>query len=136
MKKLLADSGMDDVVVESAALHTDELGNDIYYGTRRKLVEKNVPFEPRKAWLLNANLAHGYDLLIACDAHNKADLMRLVYPEDRGKIRLLLEFAGKSRGIADPWYTGNFDATYDDVLEGCTALLLALKEGKGTSSGL
>ena len=127
MKKLLADAGIDDVAVESAALHTDELGNDIHFGTRRKLIEKRIPFEPRRAWLLDAGKAHEYDLLVACDAYNKADLMRLVFPEDRGKIRLLMEFAGKSRGIADPWYTGNFDATYDDVLEGCTALLSALR---------
>ena len=60
------------------------------------------------------------------DDYNIADLRRLVYPEDRTKIRKLLEFAGVSRPIADPWYTGNFDATFNDVLEGCTALLKAL----------
>ena len=61
--------------------------------------------------------------MIGCDSYNIADLKRLVYPEDRAKIRRLLEFAGVNRDIADPWYTGNFDATYDDVLRGCTALL-------------
>ena len=60
------------------------------------------------------------------DDYNIADLRRLVYPEDRPKIRKLLAFAGQTRDIADPWYTGNFDATYDDVLVGCTALLAQL----------
>ena len=126
MKKLLADAGVSGVEVESAALHTDEIGSDIHRGTRAELVEKGVPFERRRAWLLTAEKAHGYDLLIGCDAWNKADLLRLVRPEDEGKVRLLMEFAGESRDIADPWYTGDFDATYADVLKGCTALLARL----------
>ena len=66
---------------------------------------------------------HEEPYFIGCDSYNIADLKRLVYSEDRAKIRRLLEFAGVNRDIADPWYTGNFDATYDDVLRGCTALL-------------
>ena len=123
MKKLVADAGRDDIVVESAALHTDEIGNDIHYGTRGKLIEQGIPFAPRAAWLLTAAKAREYDYLIGCDSYNIADLKRLVYPEDRPKIHRLLEFAGVNRDIADPWYTGNFDATWDDVLAGCTALL-------------
>ena len=123
MKDLLKKAGRTDVIVESAALHTDELGNDIHYGTRQKLAEMKIPFEPREAWLLSAAKAKEYDLLIGMDRYNLADLRRLVYPEDRGKIRLLLDYTGQGRDVADPWYTGNFDATWDDVLAGCTALL-------------
>lgn len=123
MKDLLAKAGRTDVAVESAALHADEIGNDIHCGTRRKLVEMKIPFEPRAAWLLSAAKAREYDLLIGMDRYNLADLRRLVYPEDRGKIRLLLDYTGQGRDVADPWYTGNFDATWDDVLAGCTALL-------------
>ena len=123
MKDLLKKAGRTDVIVESAALHTDELGNDIHYGTRQKLVEMRIPFEPREARLLSAAKAREYDLLIGMDRYNLADLRRLVYPEDRGKIRLLLDYTGQGRDVADPWYTGNFDATWDDVLAGCTALL-------------
>ncbi len=130
MKKLVADAGLEDVQVESAALHTDEIGNDIHRGTRAKLTEMGIPFSRRAAWLLTADKAREYDMLVGCDAYNKADLLRLVFPEDRRKVHLLLEFAGKSRDIADPWYTGNFDATYDDVLEGCTALLSAIQRGE------
>ena len=123
MKDLLRKAGRTDVVVESAALHTDELGNDIHYGTRQKLTEMKIPFGPREARLLSAAKAREYDLLIGMDRYNLADLRRLVYPEDRDKIRLLLDYIGQGRDVADPWYTGNFDATWDDVLAGCTALL-------------
>ena len=126
MKDLLKKAGRTDVVVESAALHTDELGHDIHYGTRQKLTEMRIPFEPREAWLLSAAKAKEYDLLIGMDRYNLADLRRLVYPEDRDKIRLLLDYTGQGRDVADPWYTGNFEATWDDVLAGCTALLEAI----------
>ena len=126
MKELVRRAGRDDIVVESAALHTDEIGNDIHYGTRRKLLAEGIPFAPRRAWLLNAAKAREYDLLIGMDDYNMADLRRLVFPEDAGKIRKLLSFAGSERDIADPWYTGNFDQTYADILEGCTALLKSL----------
>ena len=127
MKELARRAGRDDIVVESAALHTDELGNDIHSGTRRKLREEGVPFSPRSAWLLTAAKASEYDLLIGMDDYNIADLRRLVYPKDLPKVRKLLSFVGSERPIADPWYTGNFDSTYEDVLEGCTALLASLE---------
>ena len=127
MKDLVRKAGIEGVEIESAALHTDEIGNDIHYGTRSKLKEMGVPFTPRAAWLITAAKAKEYDLLIGMDAYNIADLRRLVYPEDLPKIHKLPEFAGKKTDIADPWYTGNFDATYDDILEGCTALLARIK---------
>jgi len=127
MRELVRREGRDDVSVESAALHTDELGNDIHRGTRGKLIEMGIPFTPRAAWLLNAAKAREYDLLVGMDDYNIADLKRLVYPEDKSKVRKLLSFAGETRDIADPWYTGNFDQTYDDILAGCTALLNSLR---------
>ena len=130
MKDLLAKAGRTDIEVESAALHTDEIGSDIHYGTRGKLREMGIPFTPRQAWLLTAAKAREYDLLIGMDRYNVADLRRLVFPEDQPKIKMLLEYAGSSRPIADPWYTGNFDDTWNDVLEGCTALLHALEATK------
>ena len=99
MKKLAADAGRDDLIIESAALHTDEIGNDIHHGTRTKLRERSVPFTPRAAWLLTAAKAREYDYLVGMDDYN----------------------------IADPWYTGNFDVTYDDVLAGCRGLLARLQ---------
>ena len=126
MKDLLRRAGRTDVVVESAALHTDELGNDIHRGTRMELKRHGIPFAPRAAWLLSAAKAAEYDLIIGMDRYNMADLEFLVRPEDRGKLKKLLSFAGSNRDVADPWYTGNFDETYDDVLLGCRALLRSL----------
>ena len=123
MKDLVRKAGIEGVEIASAALHTDEIGNYIHYGTRSKLKEMGVPFTPRAAWLITAVKANEYDFLIGMDVYNIADLRRLVYPEDLPKIHKLPEFAGKMTDIADPWYTGNFDATYDDIVEGCTALL-------------
>ena len=134
MKKLAAEDRRDDLLVESAALHTDEIGNDIHPGTRAKLREHGVPFAPRAAWLLTAAKAKAYDLLIGMDAANVADLRRLVGPDDKGKVRLLLSFAGLDRAIDDPWYTGDFDTTYRDVLMGCTALLGSLPPPKGQTT--
>ena len=126
MKKLLSDAGRDDIKVDSAALHTDEIGSDIHYGTRAKLREMGIPFAPRAAWLLTAAKAKEYDLLIGMDSYNIADLKRLVFPEDLPKVRSLLSYIGSERSIVDPWYTGNFDETYEDVLAGCKALLTDL----------
>ena len=134
MKELVRRAGRGDILVESAALHTDEIGNDIHYGTRRKLLAEGIPFAPRRAWLINAAKAREYDLLIGMDDYNMADLRRLVFPEDAGKIRKLLSFAGSERDIADPWYTGNFDETYADILEGCTALLKSLESRPAAAS--
>ena len=131
MKHLLSKAGRTDIEVESAALHTDEIGSDIHRGTRKKLLEMGIPFTRRSAWLLTPDKASEYDLLIGMDWYNISDLRRLVRPADRAKIHSLLEYAGESGDIADPWYTGNFDATYNDVVKGCSALLAALTENNG-----
>ncbi len=123
MKDLLAKAGRKDVEVESAALHPDEIGHDIHRGTWRKLLEKGIPFAPREAWLLTAAKAREYDLIIGMDDYNMADLRRLVFPEDLGKLRKMMELTGETRDVADPWFTGNFDATWDDIFAACTALL-------------
>ncbi len=129
MKDLLRKEGRDDVVVESSALHEDAIGCDTHRGTRAKLDEKGIPHPRREAWLLTSERASEYDLIIGMDRYNMLDLEFLVPPEDRGKLKKLLSFAGLDRDVADPWYTGNFDETYDDVLVGCQALLRQLPRG-------
>lgn len=124
MKNLVNKSGFgDQFIIESAATSTEEIGNDIHYGTRRKLIEKNIPFETRQARQITAQDYDYYDFLIAMDEENVYYMNRKWNNDPDDKIKMLLEFAGKKRAIADPWYTGNFDQTYKDVLEGCTALL-------------
>lgn len=123
MAELLRQAGRQDILTESAALHADELGNDIHYGTRQALREHNIPFAPRHAWLLDAERAVQYDLILGMDHANLRDLKRLLPPEEHHKIHLLLDWAPCPRDIADPWYTGNFQETYRDILEGCQTLL-------------
>ena len=123
MKDMLAKAGRDDIAVESAALHTDELGNDIHYGTRRELSRHGIPFAPRRAWLLSPDRLRGYDLVVGMDGANMRDLRRLAGTADAPKLRRLLDFAGVDRDVADPWYTGDFAATYADVVAGCSALM-------------
>ena len=123
MKDMLAKAGRDDVAVESAALHTDELGNDIHYGTKRELSRHGIPFAPRRAWLLSSDRLREYDLVVGMDGANMRDLRRMADNSDAPKLRRLLDFAGVDRDVADPWYTGDFAATYADVVAGCSALM-------------
>ena len=129
MKDMLAKAGRDDVVVESAALHTDEIGNDVHYGTKRELTRHGIPFARRSAWLLTPQRLSEYDLVIGMDDENMYDLRRLANPADMPKLRRLLDFAGIDRDVADPWYTGDFEATYADVVAGCSALLRKVNDG-------
>ena len=101
MKDLLRRAGRDDVVVESAALHEDEIGSDTHRGTRAKLDEAGIPHPRRAAWLLTAGKAAEYDLIIGMDRYNMSDLNRLVHPEDRGKLRKLLSFTGSESSSAE-----------------------------------
>ena len=126
LKDLLEKAGRNDVSVESAALHTDEIGSDTHYGTKRELARHGVPFAPCRAELLSASRASGYDMIIGMDRANMADLRRLLGPAGMARCRKLLDFADVDRDVADPWYTGDFEATYSDVIAGCEALLRQL----------
>ena len=124
MKELVRRAGLEqDFLIESAATSREELGNDIHYGTRQKLREQNIPFSRRAARQIRSDDYDKYDWLVAMDDENIFYMNRCWAPDPERKIVRLLSFAGKTRDIADPWYTGNFDQTYDDIVEGCTAFL-------------
>ena len=127
MKALMKKAGKEnDFLIESAATSTEEIGNDIHYGTRQILNQKNIPFSKRRARQITKDDYNLYDYLIAMDEENIYFMERKWNNDPANKIKLLLEFAEKSRSIADPWYTGNFEKTYEDVFDGCTALLKKL----------
>ena len=124
LKHLVKQRGVeDDFYIASAATSYEEIGNDIHRGTRRKLKEEGIPFEKRAAVRATKQDYDDYDYLIVMDGYNVSNLSRIVGGDKEGKIKMLLEFAGERRDIADPWYTGDFDKTYDDVLRGCEGLL-------------
>ena len=129
MKELVRRAGLeDDFLIESAATSREELGNDMHYGTRTKLREMGIPFTRRAARQITINDYDRYDYLVAMDDENLYYMNRCWGGDPKNKIRMLLSFAGKDRDIADPWYTGNFDQTYEDVFEGCTAFLASLQK--------
>ena len=124
MKDLVRKAGREEqFIIASKAARRDELGNDTHYGTKAKLRQMGVPFEKRKATLLSKSDYDAYDYLIAMDRENVSDMLRLFGGDPDKKIHMLLEFAGLKREVADPWYTGNFDETYEDVMMGCKGLL-------------
>ena len=109
--------------IESAATSREEIGNDVHHGTKRKLSEVGIACPRRAARQVTRADYDNYDYLIVMDTWNIRNLQRIIGGDPDHKVYKLLEFAGSSRDIADPWYTGNFDETYDDVVEGVTALI-------------
>ena len=127
MKDLVRRAGREgDIFVASAACRRDEIGSDTYLGTREKLDEMGVPYQRRRAVQITKADYDSYDYIVAMDMENIRDLDRLSGGDPKKKVRRLMEFAGEDRDVADPWYTGNFDVTYMDVLKGCKALLKGL----------
>lgn len=124
MKDLVRKAGREEqFIIASKAARRDELGHDSHYGTKAKLRQMGVPFEKRKATLLSKSDYDAYDYLIAMDRENVSDMLRLFGGDPDKKIHMLLEFVGLKREVADPWYTGNFDETNEDVLTGCKGLM-------------
>jgi len=115
--------------IASAATSTEEIGNPVHRGTREKLRSVGISCAGKTARQMTKRDYAEYDLLIGMDRYNIRSMQRIAGSDPEGKIRTLLSFAGSGRDIADPWYTGNFDETYADVVEGCTALLEELTNG-------
>ena len=114
--------------IDSAATSREEIGNSPHYGTVRKLQQVGIPVIPHKAIQMTRQDYLEYDYLIGMDTANIRNMNRIADGDSKGKIYKLLSFAGSGRDIADPWYTDNFDETYDDIVEGCEGLLKFLKE--------
>ena len=129
-KHLVKQAGLSsDFYINSAATSTEELGSGVHYGTRRKLAEVGIPCSDHRATQVTKADYDKYDYLIIMDERNRRGLQWIIKDDPKQKIHMLLDFAGRpGQSIADPWYTGNFDLTYDDVLEGCEGLLKYLTE--------
>lgn len=127
MKELVRREGLDDAFyIASAATSREEIGNDTHWGTKEKLREKGIPFTKRKAVQITRKDYDSYDYIVYFDYENKMEIRRICGEDREHKVYSLLSFAGIDRDVADPWYTGNFNQTYDDVLLGCQELLAYL----------
>ena len=124
MKDMVQKKGLEkNFFIASAATSREEIGNPVHYGTRNKLGEYGITVAGKNAIQLIKADYEKYDYLLGMDTMNMRDMLRILGRDPKNKVRKLLSFAGKERDIADPWYTGNFDKTYDDIVEGCEALL-------------
>lgn len=141
MKDLVAKAGLEnDLEISSGAVSDEEWFNPIYPPAQRKLREKGIRFGDHSAHKISPAEFDAQDLVIVMDKSNLRWLTRIVGDYSsvnagevlegsgiKGKVHLMMEFAGLSRDVADPWYTGDFEQTYQDVLAGCSGLLEKIK---------
>lgn len=129
MKHLVKEAGLEgEFYIDSAATSTEEVGNGVHYGTRRKLAQMGVPCGDHRARQVTWADYERFDYIIGMDNANIRNLRRMLNGDPAGKVSLLLDYTERPGAIADPWYTGDFDAAYRDVLEGCQGLLKQLEK--------
>ncbi len=131
-KDMLEQKGLSDkFLVASAATSSEEVGNGVHRGTRNKLIEAGIDASQKRAVQLKREDYSRYDYILGMEQSNLTSMKRIFGDDNEGKVKRLLDLSDKPRDIADPWYTGDFDKTYEDVYEGCEMLLAYLcKENK------
>ncbi len=127
-RKMVSEEGLShQIFIDSAATSSWEHGNPVHRGTRKRLEQEGISTSGMYSRILNeGDLLFNY--IIGMDETNIYNIEKFVRERSSAKIQRLLEFAGEDRDIADPYYTGDFDATYRDVLKGCKALLEFIKK--------
>ena len=122
MKDLVRRRGIEDeFIIDSAATSTEEIGNSVYHPARVMLERQGIECGDHRARQIRCNEAKDWDLIVAMDEANVRNTRRRI--GDSAPIYKLLEFAGEEGDVADPWYTGDFDTTFDDCMAGCTGIL-------------
>ncbi len=135
MKDLAAKAGLSNqLFIASAATSTEEIGNGVHWGTRQKLSSVGISTAGKTAVQIKKSDYKTYDYIIGMDQWNMKNMHRFWGGDPDKKLYKLLSFAGSDRDVADPWYTGDFDQTYTDVLAGCQGLLAHLKKQYPISS--
>ena len=128
LRYLVHEAGLEDeVFVDSAATSRYQIGDGPHPGTRRVLAEHGIPCGDHRARQMTRADYGRYDLIIGMDEQNTRDIVRMVGRDRADKVHALLDWSDHPRAIADPWYTGDFQATYADVREGCETLLAWLQ---------
>lgn len=110
-------------VIDSCATSTEEIGNDIYPPAKRCLERHGVPYSPHAARQMTRQDFDRYDYIYCMDENNMRNIRRMFGEPLAGRVQLLMSLVGEHRDVADPWYTGDFEATYYDVLRGCEAIV-------------
>ena len=124
MKDLVEAAGMKDAFhIASAATSTEEIGNPVHPGTRNLLATKGISTKGKVAVQVTKKDYDTYDYLVVMDQNNMRNLMRIIGNDTENKVSKLLDYTPRPGDIADPWYTGNFTKTYEEVLAGCNGLL-------------
>lgn len=126
MKDLVKKQGLqDEFYIVSAATSREEIGNPVHYGTKNKLHTYGISVDGKCAIQMTKKDYEQYDYIVGMEQRNITNIFRIIGEDKEAKVCRLLDFSDRPRDIADPWYTGDFDKTYEDVLEGCQALLKA-----------
>ena len=120
----------DEFYIESSATSSEEYGNPVHRGTVRKLNEEGILMTPRFAKKLRREDYQKFDFILGMEERNVYNILGIVGDDKENKVCRLLDYSDNPRDIADPWYTGNFDVTYDDIVEGCKAFYDYLIENK------
>lgn len=124
LKERLRQKGLESrYLVESRATSTEEIGNPPHYGTVMKLAQYGIVSSDKYAEQLKRSDYEKYDLIIGMDDANIRSILRITGGDKYGKVRKMMSFAGSDRSVADPWYTGDFDTTYNDISEGMDGLI-------------
>lgn len=126
-KDMVKKAGLEnEIYTASRATSTWEIGNPVHTGTKSRLLRENISIEEKRAELLKKDDYEKFDYIIGMDKGNIKDIMKILGSDPKNKVYLLLDFA-EGGEIADPWYTGDFDKTYEDVFKGCTGLMKKIK---------
>ena len=129
MQYLVDKRGLSDCFyIDSAATSREEIGNGVHHGTRAKLREVGIPCGDHRARQMTRGDYEEYDYLIGMEERNRRNMLRILGGDLEGKVSLLLDYAERHGDIADPWYTGDFDQTFEDVMAGCKGLLAYIKD--------
>ena len=127
LKMLVREAGREDeFFIRSSATSTDELGTPVYPPARREMAKHGIDTTGKVSVQLSYSDYEKYDLFIGMDSANIRNMTRMLGGDPEGKIRKLMEYTSRGGDVADPWYTGDFETTWRDVLEGCTELLKTL----------
>ncbi len=140
MKHLCLEAGMEDLFeIASAAVSTEEIGNDIYSPAKSKMREKGIPFEHRRARQITRADYDYYDYIVCADRSNLRWMARIIGEDTENKVSLMMAWstgnvssptADNIPDVSDPWYTGDFETAYQDILVSSQAMLQELKTTK------